>query len=239
MSGDPHEAVRCETDPFVLDGEEQIVEVIDDWQNYWQHVRRCRWPSREVIDEVTCPMSDRGSSIEEIAAAASGDWLATTRLTGQSESGYDVFRMRPLVRLAGHEHEYGYILDVPVFSPDESCLVGAAGPDFLGDWWSHRDDDAEEPARGGPVSLGFLFVHQLPGHEVTHHELRIDLPPGWCPHESSGEWWGPRELAVSSGGLRMMPSWGVPIEVPWPLPPVIELPVPHPSGHGLEAAGLP
>ncbi len=229
---EPHESPRCETEPFVLDGEAQVVEVIDDWQ----HVRRCRWPSRTVIEEVECPGSDRGSFIDGVAASASGEWLVTMRFTGQGEWGYDVFRTRPLARVAGIDHDFGYILEVPAFAPDASCLVGGAGPGFLGGWWSHPDDDAEEPARGGPVSLGFLFVHRLPSHEVTRHELHVDLPPGWCPDESSGEWWGPRAITVDGGGVRLTPSWGVPVAVPWPLPPVIALPVPHPSGRGLSGA---
>jgi hypothetical protein len=30
-----------------------------------------------------------------------------------------------------------------------------------------------------------------------------------------------------------MPSWGVPVEIGNPLPPLIVLPVPHPSGKGV------
>jgi hypothetical protein len=225
-SRDPYQRA---TAPFVLDGEQQLVEVA----GYRQRVRRCHWPSREVIEETEWAVTSTGCYIEEIAASPSGHWLVTQRNSGQGEWGYDVFRARPLARVAGVAEERGYILDLPAFSPDESFLVGGAGRTFLGGWWAHPDDDIEEPARGGPVSLGFLFIHRLPGHEVTRHELRVDLPPGWLPEDPWAEWYGPREIGPIAGGVRLVPSWGIPVELRIPLPPVINLAVPHPSGHGL------
>ena len=229
MARDGRDPYHRETPPFVFGGEQQFVEVIE----YDQRVRRCRWPSREVVEEVACPVTHGGCYIHEIAAAASGRWLVTQRISGQGEWGYDVFGSAPLERQAGVGFERGYILDLPRFAPDESVLVGGAGLTYLGGWWAPPEDDIDVPARGGPVSPGFVFVHSLPGHEVTRHELRVELPAGWLPADPWAVWYGPREFEVSAGGVRFVPSWGVPVEVRFPLPPVIRLPVPHPSGQGL------
>jgi hypothetical protein len=224
--GDPY---YCETAPFVCQGEQQYVQVADSRQT----VRRCRWPSGEVVEETVWPVTSAGCYIEEIAPSPSSTWLVTQRISGQGEWGYDVFRSQPLAREAGVAQERGYILDLPRFSADESSLVGGAGPVYMGGWWAHPDDEIDEPARGGTVTLGFLFVHRLPSHQVSRHELRVELPAGWRPQDPWAEWYGPRNIAPTNGGVRLMPSWGVPVEVRMPLPPVILLPVPSPSGRGL------
>jgi hypothetical protein len=217
------------TKPFFCQGQKQIVELIDTAQT----LRRCQWPSKEIIEEVVCPPSRSGCYIEEISASPSGTWLVTQRISGQGEWGYDVFRASPLAREAGVAQESGYILELPRFFEDESRLVGGAGPGFLGGWWMHPDDDIEEAARGGPVTLGFLFVHRLPRHRVSRHQLRVRLPKGWLPEDPWGEWYGPRAITPTANGVRLLPSWGVPVEVEDPLPKIIWLPVPHPSGEGL------
>ena len=216
--------------PFVCQGQEQFVAVVDDRQTVRRFVRR----SGAVVDETICPATRSGCAIEEIAASLSGNWLATQRYSGQGEWGYDVFRTCPLTRVAGVWEEDGYVLDVPRFSADETRLVGGFGRGWLGGWWAHPDDDRDEPVRGGIVSFGFLFVHHLPSHRVDRHELRIDLPKGWLPDDPHGEdWYGPRDITPTANGIRLMPSWGVAVEIEDPLPAVVVLPTPHPSGKGL------
>jgi hypothetical protein len=223
-----HNGYACATEPFHCDGVEQFVTV-----GYpGQPVHRRDWRSEAVVEETFCPVTGSGCAIEEIAASPSGAWLVTQRYSGQGEWGYDVFRARPLAREAGITEERGYILDLPRFSADEGLLAGA-GLRCLGGWWADPEDDIDEPARGGPVSLGFVFVHRLPGHEVTRHELQIELPAGWRPDDPWAEWYGPRNVAPVGGGVRFETTWGVPAEFRLPLPPVLLLPVPHASGRGL------
>jgi hypothetical protein len=217
------------TETFVLGGEEQFVEVADSRQT----VRRCRKTPKTVLEETVCKIASNGCYIKEIRASPSGAWLVTQRISGQGEWGYDVFRTAPLSREAGVTTERGYILDLPAFAPDESFLVGAAGEKFLGGWWADPDQDPDEPPRPGPKSLGFLFVHRLPKHRVTRHELRVKVPKGWAPEDPWAEWYGPRKITVRGDRVRMMPSWGVPFEIKLPLPRVIVLPTPHPAGKGL------
>ena len=216
------------TGTFTRGGEEQFVEV-----GSGQTVRLCRKKPYAVLEETVCPIAHDGCAIHEIAASSSGEWIVTQRISGQGEWGYDVFRTSPLAREAGVTTERGYILDLPVFSHDESFLVGAAGEGFLGGWWADADQDPDEPPRPGVKSLGFLFVHRLPKHRVTRHALRVKLPKGWAPEDPWTQWYGPREVAVRDDRVRMMPSWGVPVEAKLPLPRVIVLPTPHPSGKGL------
>lgn len=81
--------------------------------------------------------------------------------------------------------------------------------------------------------MGFLFVYRLPSHRVTRHALRVKLPEGWLPDDPWAEWYGPREITPTANGVRLMPSWGVVVEIELPLPRTIWLPAPHPSGKGL------
>ena len=218
------------TKPFALEGEKkQFVEVVDAKQT----VRRCLWNSKQVIEDTVCRITHSGCYIHEVAASPSGAWLVTQRISGQGEWGYDVFRTAPLSREAGVDQEKGYILEVPAFAKDESFLIGGAGRGFLGGWWADLDQDPDEPPRPGSKTIGFLFVHRLPSHKVTRHELRVKLPKGWLPLDPWKGWYGPQEIEIVGKRVRMMPSWGVPFEVALPLPKVVVLPTPHPSGEGL------
>ncbi len=125
------------------------------------------------------------------------------------------------------------MLDLPSFSDDESYLVGGAGQCYMVGWWSRPWGDPDEPSRGGLVALGFLLVHKLSDHEVTRHDLAVNLPERWLPDDPWAVWYGPREISADADGVRLVPSWGVPVVVPHPLPDVIILPTPHPSGKGL------
>ncbi len=218
----------CASGPFTCNGEKQFVEVVD----HCQTIRRCQKSSKKLIEETVYPITSSGCAIEEIAASGSGSWLVTQRNSGQGEWGYDVFRSSPLARVAGIAEEPGYMLDLPKFSEDESFLLGAAGQGFLGSWWS-KTGDPEEPAHGGAVSMGFLFLHRFPTHKVTRHELRVVLPKGWLPKDPWDGWYGPREISVTGKKIRLVPSWGIPVEIALPLPKIIVLPTPHPSGKGI------
>lgn len=217
--------------PFVFEEEEQYIEVVEPPKPLWQTVRRCRRASREVIEETTCRATNLGCSIEEIAVSPSGRWVVTQRYSGQGEWGYDVFRTCPLAREAGVSEERGYMLDLPEFSADETKLVGGFGARWLGGWWAHPGDEYDDPARGGLISFGYLFVHHLPSHRVERHELWIDLPQGWIPGDPDAEeWMGASAITPEDEGVRLTLPGGVPVEIEGPLPPVILLPTPHPAG---------
>jgi hypothetical protein len=207
--------------PFVYAGEEQYVEVIDRVQT----VRRCRWPSKEVIEELTVPLTRAGCHIYAFNVASSGAWVTTERISGQGEWGYDVFRTAPLTRVGGVDECRGYISEAPRFSADESRIAV-----FASRWLNWVDD--EEPSPGGYVNVGWLYVHRLPGLEETDHEVVVCLPSGWKSEVEWDRWHLPKEVTPVGDGVRLIPSGGLPVEIPGPLPDVIVLPTPHPSGKG-------
>jgi hypothetical protein len=215
--------IRLMTAPFDCDGRQQYITV----EESGRMIRRREWPSGTVVDETTYPASRVGCEIEEIAVSPSGGWIVSLRYSGQGEWGYDVFRASPLTREAGVVEEYGYMLELPRFSADETRLAGGFGEYWLGGWWSHPEDDMMTPARGGPISFGFLFTHRLPGHEVERHELRMDLPEGWVPDDVDAEdYFGAREITPSPEGVRLTLPGQVAVVLSDPIPPVVWLPTP-------------
>lgn len=210
----------------------QVVEVVAGLRPLQQTLRRRRVDDGAVLDELCCEVTRAGCAIEGIDVSPSGRWLVTRRNSGQGEWGYDVLTTHPLRRASGVAEERGYLLELPRFSDDETVLVGGAGRGYLGGWWAHPDDEVDDPLRGVPVSPGFVFVHRLADHRETRHALRVELPPGWRPDDPWAEWYGPHDVTPTDEGVRMVTSWGVTVEVKAPLPEVIVLPVPHPSGKG-------
>jgi hypothetical protein len=206
---------------FVHAGLEQYVEVIDRVQT----VRRCRWPSKEVIEEVTVPLTWAGCHIYAFNVSPSGGWITTERISGQGEWGYDVFRTAPLSRVGGVEECRGFISEAPRFAADESRIAV-----FASKWLNWADD--QEPSPGGYVNVGWLYFHRLPGLEETDHELVVYLPSGWKSEIERKLWHHPKEVTPVGDGVRLIPSGGLPVEIPGPLPAVIVLPTPHPSGKG-------
>ena len=198
----------------------------DDNRFIWETV------NSEIIDELTVADSDSGCGIEEHVLSASGEWIATSRLSGQGEWGYDLLKAVPLERQAGIEERYGYMLDIPVFSKDESFLLGGYGDAWIGGWWSHPDDDFfEDPARGGEINFGWLFKQHLPTHKLSLVELRMDLPQGWIPTDPDHEiWYGPRNIIPTDTGVSMTLSGGIPFEIETLEESIIIVPTPHPDG---------
>lgn len=126
------------------------------------------------------------------------------------------------------------MLDAPTFAEDESQIVGGFGQNWLGGWWAHPDDDFETPARGGEISFGFLLVHHLPSHRVERHEFKINLPKDWFPDSFESEiWHGVAKITPGADKISMELYGGVKFEIIGPPPPVIQLPVPHPTGKRL------
>jgi len=187
----------------------------------------------QIANELILPSTPSGCAIEEFKVSPSGNWIVTSRSSGQGEWGYDVIQSHPLRYMAGVPERAGYMLELPEFAPDESYILGGFGECWLGGWWSHPDDDFyETPARGGSVTFGWLFRHALPSQEVTLHELRMIIPIGWMPNDPDDEMWlGPRLITpVKNGGFEMMLPGHVSFEYAGPLAGLIELPVPHPGG---------
>ena len=229
MAGGINPYYHRASERFLLGGEEQYVEVIDAKQT----IRRCRWPSKEVIEQVVCPLTLAGCHIEAFNVSPSGAWFTTRRLSGQGEWGYDIFRTAPLICVGGLAGGRGYIVEAPRFDADESRIAVFASQKLYW-WWAEPGVAGEEdtPAPGGYVNVGWLYFHRLPGLEETDHEVVVELPAGWKAKDPNFLWNLPKEVMPVGDGVRLIPSGGLPVEIPGPLPEVIVLPTPHPSGQG-------
>jgi hypothetical protein len=203
--------IICKTSEFVYDGVQQYAQVVD---GYPQRVQRINVTSGAVIAETSCATSLAGCAIEEISISASGTWLVTRRNSGQGESGYDIFSVNGLERCGGIAEEYGYIIEIPRFSQDETVAVTGIGLSWLGGWWSHRDDDIDVPSRGGVMSIGTLLVHDLIDHRTVRHDLDMDIPKGWLPNDSEQDIWScVRDIQAEPDGIRMTLPGGTRIAV--------------------------
>ena len=230
----PKNRYEIRTAPFTCQGRKQFVTVEEHPRG--EVVRRRLHSTHEVVEETISRTTPAGCAIEEIAVSPSGTWLVTNRFSGQGEWGYDVLQTCPLKRKGGvtEDKEEGYMLDMPRFSADESCLVGGFGADWIGGWWAHPDDDPDEPARGGRVTFGFLFVHQLPSQRVKRHELRMDIPAGYLPKDPEGsKWFGATDIKPVKNGIQLILPGKIKYTISYPLRPVILLPTPHPAGRRL------
>ena len=234
---DSADDVTCESESFVLDGAMVFASVEDD-KSGSQWIRLRVRADRVLLDELESPVTRTGCAIESIHVSPRGGWLVTQRNSGQGEWGFDLIRTRPLRREGGVAEEYGYMLDPPAFSADDARLVGGYGQSWRGGWWADPSDDISEPARGGQVTFGTLFVYDLTSQQSARHELVMDMPAGWLTeNEDDFDWAGPRHIAPSaSGGVSMALPGGVTIEVLAPLGESILLPTPSDDGQGLVSA---
>ncbi len=197
-----------------------------------QTVVRMAWPSWQRVAETKIPSVDCGCAVQRLAVSRDERWIATQRWSGQGEWGYDLLSVEPLRRRRGVTDSSGYMLELPSFSERCDRLLLGYGERWLGGWWAHELDDLDEPARGGPITFGWLLDHDLEASAVKRHELRMEMPAGWLPDDPEGEEWiGPQEIALAGNGIRMILPGGLEYSIADPLPEVIWLPAPPTSSH--------
>ncbi len=71
------------TTAFMCGGDLQFVEV--EYTGLGNLIRRRLLNSGDIVDEITCPATSTGCSIDEISISSSGTWLVTSRTSGQGE----------------------------------------------------------------------------------------------------------------------------------------------------------
>lgn len=192
--------------------------------------------SGSVRDEHT----PAGCSIQHIAASPSGAWAVTSRYSGQGEWGYDVLKIErhgaffDLVEAGGDKERSGYMSGVPVFSNDESFVVGCFGAWLHGGWWSSKADAPfSTPSEGGDVSVGTLFVDHLGSNHYHEHDMRVRLPSGWLPEDPESSRWNVlRRLEPTADGIRFVGPGGITQELSEPFPEAIYLSTPSTEGRG-------
>ncbi len=189
---------------------------------------RYSWPGLELQEDFSFNVPSGGA--DGLVVSPTGRLAAVIAIQGP-EWYYEVLQLLPSLSQprVGHRID-DYLLDGPVFSPDERYIVTVGSPRFL--WWTWSEDEEEwqVPSEGGTYELGWLHVHDLASGQKTKHTLVVNLPAGWQPTPREGEldgwsWtvlWGPQFT-----GDRMFRLWlpdGSPLDLRLPLPDNVEIP---------------
>jgi hypothetical protein len=192
---------------------------------------RYRWPEGQLQEELHFGVPSGGA--DALIVSPAGGLAAVVAMQGP-EWYYEVLGLRPALAQLGVGHRINeYLVDGPVFSPDERYLVTVGGAGHV--WWAwpdeeHDEDEWQLPSEGGRFEFGWVYVHDLLGEQVTRHPLSGALPAGWKPQPRDGEaegqsWqavWGPQFT-----GERTFRLWlpdGSPLDLRLPLADVIKVP---------------
>jgi hypothetical protein len=194
---------------------------------------RYSWPGTEREEELVFSVPSGGA--DALVVSPAGRLAIVVAIQGP-EWYYEVLGLLPTLSQLGVGHRIDdYLLDGPVFSPDERYIVTVGSPRFV--WWAWPEEgewDGEEwqvPSEGGLYELGWVYVHDLTSGLKTKHPLTVDLPVGWQPIPREGEsdgwsWmvvWGPEFTGERS--FRVWLPDGAPLDLQLPLPPTVEVPV--------------
>jgi hypothetical protein len=200
---------------------------------------RYSWPGRELWEELRFSVPSGGA--DALVVSPLGMLAAVVAIQGP-EWYYELLGLRPALSQLGVGHRIDdYLLDGPVFSPDERYVVTVGSPRYV--WWALPDEmmDEEEwrlPSEGGMYELGWVHVHDLTTGRKTKHPLAVDLPAGWQPEPREGEsdgwsWmvlWGPQFT-----GERVFRIWlpdGNPLDLQLPLADTVVVPGLVPTWQG-------
>lgn len=193
---------------------------------------RYSWPGRELQEELLFSVPSGGADMLVVSPA--GGLAAAVAIQGP-EWYYEVLGRRPSLSQLGVGHRIDdYLVDGPVFSPDERYIVTVGSPRFV--WWAWPEDegwdeeDWQVPSEGGRYEFGWVHVHDLAAGRKTKHPLAVELPAGWQPEPREGEpdgwsWmvvWGPEFTGDRS--FRLSLPGGTPLDLRLPLPDTVEVP---------------
>jgi hypothetical protein len=192
---------------------------------------RYSWPGCELQEELHFRVPSGGA--DALVVSPAGGLAAAVAIEGP-EWYYEVLSLRPALSQLDVGHRIDdYLLDGPIFSPDERYLVTVGSPGYL--WWAAPDEEDEErwqiPSEGGKHEVGWVHVHDLGKDRKTRHPLVVDLPAGWQPVPRAGEpdgwsWkvvWGPHFLGDRD--FRLWLPDGSTLDLRLPLPKVIKVPL--------------
>lgn len=191
---------------------------------------RHTWPERELVE--TFPFSVPSGGADALVVSPSGRRAAVIAIEGP-EWYYVLLGLVPSLSQTNVDHRIDdYLLDGPVFSPDERFLVTVGSPRFV--WWSWPEEEFDEdewlrPSEGGRFECGWLHVHDLVTDQRTKHSLEVELPTGWTPTPRPSEpdgwsWtvlWGPE--FTGNRTFRIWLPGGMPLDLELPLPEPIEI----------------
>ena len=167
------------------------------------------------VDEVVLPYPSEGLAGASLLASPSGRLTLLSIFSGQSEEGYELFRIgEGITRVAGLSYQFGEAASY-AFSSDEKLLVMALP--FIGsEWWLPWDDEETEPNGEGRLLFGFgqISVHEVESGEISTHELKVSAAEDWEPERTEYDPdLKPQFLTGPRLGLSM--PWGA-VELPFP-----------------------
>lgn len=177
-----------------------------------------------VVDRTSIPFPGRGLAFGELLASPRERFLLLSHCSGQGEESYELFQLAGGLR---HLRGSGYFLGEAgslAFSPDERRIVMAL-PAQCCEWWQPWEEgDMPKDDQGRSfIDFGVLRIDGIEGGG-SEHSLIVRPPAGWEPvREDYDPFLRPRFVAPDRLALRM--PWG-PLELPLPLPEVVELNAP-------------
>jgi hypothetical protein len=138
-------------------------------------------PTREA--ELCVPMG----GVERLVINHRGDQSLATWLD-QSQWGYVVVELGTMAQLSGGLYYPAASLAPPDFSPNDALIVSCSP--FRRGWWTDVIDDYwESSSPGGYRKVGSISIHDLASNFLSHHDVFLDLPPGWIPDRPQDPHW--------------------------------------------------
>jgi hypothetical protein len=193
-------------------------------------LQRLTLPRRDIVHE--CVFGVPRAGVEELVVSPSERFALAFLNSGDGECGYELFAIDGEIRRLGIGQPFTLpiMLSPPAFSPDERMVVSATGSGSPV-WWAAGDEGdrgRDRRASGGPVTFGFVVVHDLDRNRPTRHKLEFDLPAGWCPADpEDGRWRAPEGVEfVHPTRIEIGLPDGSDVELELPLPDVVVLPTP-------------
>lgn len=194
---------------------------------------RYSWPECKLQEESFLSVPSGGA--DSLIMSPQGRYAAVVAIQSP-EWYYEVLELQPKIsQLWIGQRIDEYLLDGPVFSPDDRYLVTIASTRYA--WWAWPDEDEEGfdeenwhiPSEGGQYECGWIYVHDLESNRFTKHTLNVNLPQGWLPTVKGGyddgwNWmviWGPE--FINEKEFRVWLPGGHPFVVRFPLPEQIDI----------------
>jgi hypothetical protein len=184
-------------------------------------LKRLEAGSFRVLDEMEVCVPTGG--VEYLVINHMGDHGLATWLE-QSEWGYVILDLRMLLQLPGGLTWPSATLAPPEYSLDDAFIVSCHF--FRNGWWTDTVDDYWDfPSPGGLRKVGAISVHDVAAGAVSHHDVLLELPPGWMPAEGDHpDWnmiWGPSFVSDRSFHI-WLPDESTEL-LTLPLPPQVEI----------------
>lgn len=173
-----------------------------------------------VVSVARLPYPRHGLAGGRLILSPSERLVLLATFSGQSEEAYDLFQLAGgMEKIASMSYEVGESASYG-FSSSEDLLLMAL-PDTCCEWWLQWQDAEAEPDERGRLSFRFgqLRVHEIASNVVSVHEIRVSVPEGWAPDDSS---YDPELYPRMPDEQRLVLSmpWGD-VEVPFPVPTIV------------------